>query len=60
MKNKDIEFNAHDLVDSVEAFAHHLTGKQELTMRTATVSLRPPVKRLTRPQARSIRKKFST
>jgi hypothetical protein len=33
MKTKDIEFNADDLVGSVEAFAHHLTGKQKLTLR---------------------------
>ena len=38
MKTKDIEFNADDLVGSVEAFAHHLTGKQKLTLRTATRS----------------------
>jgi hypothetical protein len=33
MKTKDIEFNADDLVGSIEAFAHHLTGKQKLTAR---------------------------
>ena len=57
MKTKDIEFNADDLVGSVEAFAHHLTGKQKLTLRTATMPL--PVKTLTPSQVRSIRKKLN-
>ena len=59
MKTKDIEFNADDLVGSVEAFAHHLTGKQKLTLRTATMPLPPPVKSLTPSQVRSIRKKLN-
>jgi hypothetical protein len=37
METKDIKFNADDLVGSVEAFARHLTGKQKLTLRTATI-----------------------
>ncbi len=57
MKTKDIEFNADDLVGSVEAFAHHLTGKQKLTLRTATMP--PPVKSMTPSQVRSIRKKLN-
>lgn len=57
MKTKDIEFNADDLVGSVEAFAHHLTGKQKLTLRTATMPL--PVKALTPSQVRSIRKNLN-
>jgi putative transcriptional regulator len=59
MKTKDIEFNADDLVGSVEAFAHHLTGKQKLTLRTATMPLPLPVKSLTPSQVRSIRKKLN-
>jgi putative transcriptional regulator len=59
MKTKDIEFNADDLVGSVEAFAHHLTGKQKLTLRTATMPLPPRVKPLTPSQVRSIREKFN-
>jgi hypothetical protein len=50
MKTKDIEFNAVDLVGSVEAFAHHLTGKQKLILRTATMPLPPQVKPLTPSQ----------
>ena len=37
MKPKNIEFNADDLVSSVGAFAHHLTGKQKLTLRTVGI-----------------------
>ena len=59
MKTKDLEFNAADLVGSVEAFAHHLTGKQKITLRTATMPLPPPVKSLTPSQIRSIRKKLN-
>ena len=59
MKTKDIEFNADDLVGSVEAFAHHLTGKQKLTLRTATMPLPPRVKPLTPSQVRSIREKLN-
>ena len=59
MKTKDIEFNADDLVGSVEAFANHLTGKQKLTLRTATMPLPPRVKSLTPSQVRSIRKKLN-
>jgi len=59
MKTKDIEFNADDLVGSVEAFAHHLTGKQKLTLRTATMPLPPRVKSLTPSQVRSIREKLN-
>ena len=59
MKTKDIEFNADDLVGSVEAFAHHLTGKQNLTLRTATMPLPPRIKSLTASQVRSNRKQLN-
>ena len=44
MKTKDIEFNADDLVGSVEAFAQHLMGKQKLTGHTAVATLSPRAK----------------
>jgi hypothetical protein len=47
MKTKAIEFNANALVGSVEAFVHHLTGNQKLTLRKATVPLPPRVESLT-------------
>ena len=59
MKTGDIEFNAGDLVGSVEAFAHHLTGQAKPTLRTVTRPLPPPVKPLTPSQVRSIRKKLN-
>ena len=43
MKRKEIEFNAEDLVESVEAFARHITGKEKQTLRTKTVSLPSPI-----------------
>ncbi|MCX6955629.1 MAG: helix-turn-helix domain-containing protein [Verrucomicrobia bacterium] len=59
MKTKEIEFNADDLVGSVEAFAQHVTGRQKLTLRTATMPLPPPVKPFTAAQVRSIRRKLN-
>ena len=59
MKTKDIEFKADDLVGSVEAFAYHLTGKQKLTLRIATMPLPPRIESLTASQVRSIRKQLN-
>lgn len=59
MKTKAIEFNADDLVGSVEAFARHVSGKEKLTLRTATRPLPTPVKPLTPAQVRSIRRKLN-
>ena len=39
--------------------AHHLTGKQKLTLRTATMPLPPRIKPLTPSQVRSIREKLN-
>jgi hypothetical protein len=36
MKTKAIEFNAGDLVGSVEAFARHVSGQEKVILRTAT------------------------
>lgn len=55
MKTKAIAFNADDLVGSVEAFAHHLTGKQKLTLRTTIMLLPPRIKSLSPSQVRPIR-----
>ncbi len=59
METKKIEFNADELVGSVEVFAHHLTDKAKLTLRTATMPLPLPVKSLSPSQVRSIRKKLN-
>ena len=55
MKNKEIEFNAEDLVRSVEEFRDHVTGKQKLTLKTTTVMLPKPVKAMTSRTIRALR-----
>jgi putative transcriptional regulator len=59
MKTKHIEFNAEDLVRSVEGFASHLTGKEKVTLRTRTLSLPPRVKAMTPAQVRAIRARLN-
>ena len=59
MKTKEIEFNAEELVSSVEALASHLSGKSKVTLRTKTVVLPPRVKPLSPAQVRAIRKKLN-
>lgn len=59
MKNKDIEFNAEDLVSSAEALAGHLSGKGKITLRTKTMPLPRPVKSVTPAQVRAIRKRLN-
>ena len=44
MKPKDIEYNAGDLVSSVEAFSRHVTGREKLTLRSSQLCLPPPIK----------------
>jgi putative transcriptional regulator len=46
MKHKEIEFNAEELVKSVESFAAHVQGRRKLTLRTRRLSLPPPIKPL--------------
>lgn len=59
MKTKDIEFNAEDLVGSVEALANHLSGKNKVTLRTKAVAMPPRVKPMSPAQVRAIRKKLN-
>ncbi len=59
MKTKDIEFNADDLVGSVESFADHVQGSRKLTLRTKTMPLPPRVRRFTPAQVRAIRKRLN-
>jgi hypothetical protein len=48
MKRKEIEFNAEDLVSSVEELARHAAGKKKkLTLRTTTVRRPPRIKPFT-------------
>lgn len=39
MKTKEIEFDAEELVRSVEAFADHISGKRKVTLRTRELRL---------------------
>src|SRR5687768_1177485 len=39
MKRKEIEFNAEDLVTSVETLARHAAGEKKLTLRTKSLKL---------------------
>jgi len=59
MKRKEIEFNAEELIGSVEAFAGHVAGRQKLTMRTMEFSLRKPVKPIGPKEIKAIRKKLN-
>jgi putative transcriptional regulator len=59
MKNKSIEFNAEDLVGSVESLANHVAGKDKVTLRTKTLPLPRPIKSLSPAQVRAIRKKLN-
>lgn len=42
MKDTEIEFNADDLLHSVEEVSDHVTGKRKVTMRTTQVKLPDP------------------
>jgi putative transcriptional regulator len=46
MKPKEIEFNAEELVGSVESFAAHVVGDNKLTLRTRKLKLPAPIKPL--------------
>ena len=59
MKTKEIEFNADDLVGSVEAYARHISGKEKLTLRTVTKPMPAQVKSVSPAQVRAIRKKLN-
>jgi len=39
MKRKEIEFNAEDLVSSVETLARHAPGKEKIALRTKALTL---------------------
>ncbi len=44
MKRKEIEFEAEELVRSVEAFAAHTTGRRKLRLRTRAIRLPKPLR----------------
>ena len=59
MKRKEIEFNAEDLVGSVEALARHAAGKEKLTLHTKTLTLPRPVKPIKAKEIVAIREKMA-
>lgn len=59
MNTRDLEFNADELVSSVESFAEHLKGGRKLTLRTKQVPLPSRMKRITPAQVRAIRKQLN-
>ncbi len=58
MKNKEIEFNAIDLIHSIEQVRDHVAGKQKLTMRNTKMILPAPVKSLKPRDIRAIRERL--
>ena len=58
MKRKEIEFNAEDLVSSVESLARHAAGVEKLTLRTRTLKLPPPIKPIKAKEIVAIRTKY--
>ncbi|MDB6021776.1 MAG: transcriptional regulator [Pedosphaera sp.] len=59
MKRKEIEFNAEDLVSSVEALAQHAAGKQKLTLRTKALTLPPAIKPIKAQEIVAIRERLA-
>ena len=55
MKNKTIQFNAEDLVRSVEDVRDHVTGKRKLTLRTTKLKLPKPAPAMTPRDVERIR-----
>jgi putative transcriptional regulator len=59
MKHKEIEFNAAELVDSVEAFAAHVQGRKKLTLRARRLHLPPPIKPLRPKDITALRQRLN-
>ena len=59
MKRKEIQFNAEDLVSSVEALARHAGSKEKLTLRTKTLTLPRPVKPIMPKEIVAIREQLA-
>jgi putative transcriptional regulator len=59
MKRKEIEFNAEDLVKSVEDFARHAKGKEKLTLRSISLTLPPRIKPFEAGEIAAIREQLA-
>lgn len=58
MKNRDIEFNAEELVRAVEAVADHASGKSREKLRVTKVTIAKPAPAVTPAQVRAIRSRL--
>ncbi|MDB6041353.1 MAG: transcriptional regulator, family [Verrucomicrobiales bacterium] len=58
MKRKEIEFNAEDLVHSVEALAQHATGNAKLTLRSRSLTLPATIKPIKAKEIVAMRNKY--
>jgi putative transcriptional regulator len=58
MKRKEIEFDAENLVSSVEGLAHHVMGQKKLTLRTRTLSLPLEIKPLKPEEIVALRNRY--
>lgn len=59
MKRKEIEFNAEDLVSSVEVLARHAISKEKVTLRTRTLTLPPRIKPIKAQEIVAIREQMA-
>jgi len=59
VKRKEIEFNAEDLVSSVETLARHAVGREKITLRTKTLTLPRPVKPIKPKEIVAIREQLA-
>jgi len=55
MKTKEIEFNADDLINSVEEVRDHVTGTRKVALRATKVALPPPAPEITPTEVKQIR-----
>ena len=58
MKNRDIEFNAEELVRAVEAVADHASGKSRVKLRVSRATVTKPAPSVTPAQVRAIRSRL--
>jgi len=59
MKRKEIDFNADELVRSVEDFAEHLQGKKKLTLRSREMTMPVEVGQIKPREIVALRKKLA-
>jgi putative transcriptional regulator len=58
MKKKEIEFNAEELVGSIETLARHAAGKEKLTLQSKSLRLPPAIKPIKPKEIVALRNRF--